>query len=209
MPGGPIDKSGSPSLIHTITRLIDASITEGAGLDNLITVLSIICLISVLNRNQTMESPAPTSSAASSNPIQKLLGELTKAEGSKGGSPDLMSLLPLLNNPQIKSKLNPATMASILGMLNNMSGSASDKPDKPNKQEQAKDKAKSDHKNGSKESEAITLDSNDTANRAASAAISDSPPPAVPEPQDEGEEGENPDNESKNLGRYLNWKNNF
>jgi hypothetical protein len=42
---------------------------------------------------------------------------------AKGGAPDMIStLLPLLNNPQLKSRLNPSSLSSIMGMINNLSG---------------------------------------------------------------------------------------
>lgn len=172
-------------LLQSAMRLIDALSRDNAGYDNIINVLSLICLISILNRGNSTSSQQVTSN---SNPIQKILGELTKSEnsGNSGPSPDmLMSLLPLLNNPQLKSKLTPANLATVLSLVNNLGGSGTDK------QEPAKSE-KSQPKTDSKpESPAAAI---------TSAAIPDSPH----ESNDETE-----DNEKKGLGRYLNWKTSF
>lgn len=131
------NESPNSSLLQTITRMIDTMVNEGTGYDTLIHILSLLCLLHILNRTQssttTPASPnnLPTNST---NPLQKILGELTKGGDQSGGGPSpdmLMSLLPLLNNPQIKSKLNPSSISSILGLINNLGvGSNNDKPEK-------------------------------------------------------------------------------
>jgi len=121
--------------------MIDNIAHEGTGYDTLIHVLSLLCILNILNRTQPSTAApiiqnSPTNNTT--NPLHKLLGELTKggADGGGGGpSPDmLMTLLPLLNNPQIKSKLNPANISSILGVLGNLGGN-NDKSEKTEKKD--------------------------------------------------------------------------
>lgn len=131
------NESPNNSLLQTVTHMIDTTINEGTGYDTLIHVLSLLCLLQILNRTHSA-TPVPMlqniPQASSTNPLQKLLGDLTKGGDQSGGGPSpdmLMSLLPLLNNPQIKSKLNPANISTILGLMNNLGGSNNnDKPDK-------------------------------------------------------------------------------
>ncbi|EGO62389.1 hypothetical protein [Acetonema longum] len=105
------------SLWSSINRLIEKTIAEGTGYDVLINVLALFCLLSILQRNTGAQATAPVQQAVGGG-LQKLIGELTKGEGG-GPSPDaLMSLLPLLNSPQVKSKLNPATLAAVFSLLN-------------------------------------------------------------------------------------------
>jgi hypothetical protein len=125
------------TLLQSITHMIDSIANEGTGYDTLIHILSLLCILHILNRTQpstaapSIQNNSTANTAA--NPLHKLLGELTKGGGDGGGggggpSPDmLMTLLPLLNNPQIKSKLNPANISSILGLLGNLGGGSSDK----------------------------------------------------------------------------------
>ena len=173
------NESPNSSLLQTITRMIDKMINEGTGHDTLITLLSLLCLLHIVSRTQSLTAtPAltTTSQTNSANPLQKILGELTKSGDPAGGgsasggpSPDLlMSLLPLLNNPQIKSKLNPTNISSILGLMNNLGGSNNEKPEK-------------------KEPPAATVNQ-------------PTPPPNPPADDQE---------EKKELGRSLNWKTNF
>jgi hypothetical protein len=110
------------TLFQSVIKMIDSLSTTG-NYDTIINVLSLLCLLSILNKNTDQISNAlPTSTISQNdNPIQKILGELTKGGGGGLGSPDmLMTLLPLLNNPQIKSKLNPTNIASVMGMINNL-----------------------------------------------------------------------------------------
>jgi len=182
------------SLLRSVTRLLDLTTNEGANFDSLIPVLSLVCLVSILNRSQTSAAPQVTSASAA-NPLQKLLSDLGKGEGGLG--PDtLMSLLPLLNNPQLKSKINPTTISAVLGLMNNL-GDKSDKSeikqekhDKSERPEKAPDKSEEqcDPKRSAPPAAAIT-------SLEASEQLSESV--------------EQPDTDKKNLGRYLNWKNNF
>ncbi|QDR80877.1 hypothetical protein [Sporomusa termitida] len=197
------DNPGSSSLLGSITRMLDANSSAGAGSDNLITVLALLCLFSIVNKNNNaISQPGLNQPAANSNPLHKLLGELTKGgDGGGGGiggsgfSPDtLMSLLPLLNSPQLKSKLNPGTISTVLGLLNNLGGLGGPAQDKP------KAEPKPEPQKQPRESEP-----------APPAPVAD--PQSVPAlkqqpiPAQEAEEPDDPD--SKNFGRYLNWKNNF
>jgi hypothetical protein len=138
------------SIISTVTRLIDNNIDEGTGLDNLVTVLSLLCLICIFTRQHGTATIA--SSAGNNNPVNKLIGDLMKGgaqTGGAGGMDTIMSLLPLLNNPQLKSKLNPATISSVLGMLNNFGGSSSEKQESPKEKppEKSKEQPKEEPKN--------------------------------------------------------------
>jgi len=191
--------TGSSSLLNSITRLLDTSFSAGTGVDNIITVLSLLCLFLIMNRNNTAKEQLQTQPAASTNPLHKLLGDLTKGSDGGGGgafSPEtLMTLLPLLNNPQLKSKLNPSTIGTVMGLINNLSNGSSS-PEKP------KSEAKNDHSTDTpkqpKEAEPIpptpsVVQENQTVN---------SSPAQSNEDVDE-------DAETKNYGRYLNWKNNF
>ncbi|GMB00601.1 hypothetical protein [Pelosinus sp. IPA-1] len=118
------------TMLETVTHMIDNITKEGTGYDTLVHILSLLCILHILNRTQpSTAAPIQNSPATSANPLHKLLGELTKSgEGGGGPSPDmLMSLLPLLNNPQIKSKLNPANISNMLGLLNNLGGGNNEK----------------------------------------------------------------------------------
>ncbi|SMC94788.1 hypothetical protein [Sporomusa malonica] len=192
------DNPSSSSLLGSITRMLDATINAGAGPDNLISVLALLCLFSIVNKNNAVSQPIQTQSAASNNPLHKLLGDLTKGGdggsgiGGSGLSPDtLMSLLPLLNSPQLKSKLNPSTMGTVLGLLNNLGGGTQEKP-KPESKPEPKHEPP-------KQSEPPPPP-----------VLNQQPAPALKQPPVSPQEGEDSeDAEGKNYGRYLNWKNNF
>lgn len=181
------NESPNNSLLQTVTNMINNIANEGNGYDTLINLLSLLCLLLILNRTQPAMSAPPSQSlppTASTNPLQKILGELTKStDGSAAGpSPDmLMSLLPLLNNPQVKSKLNPANISSILGMLSNFGGGGNNdklegtKTDKPEKKEPP--------------AAAVT------------SSLAENPTHVNATHSDE--------QDKKDLGRSLNWKSNF
>lgn len=123
---------GPVSLWNSVARIIEKLITDGASYDTIINILTMFCLISVLQRSTQQATVAAAPSA--SGGLGKLLGDLSKGEG--GPSPEtLMSLLPLLNSPQIKSKMNPTTIATILGLLNSMGGGEKSETPKPEKTE--------------------------------------------------------------------------
>jgi hypothetical protein len=123
------------SLWNTFLRITEKLVNDGAGYDALINILTLFCLISILQRNTHSVSAVAAPSTAGG--LGKLLGDLTKGDGT-GPSPDvLMSLLPLLNSPQMKSKLNPTTIATVLGLINSMGGG--EKSESP-KQEKAEPK---------------------------------------------------------------------
>lgn len=181
--------NGTPdkTLLQSIIRMLDTTSSEGSY-DTLINVLSLLCIITILNKNQT---PAAQSvSTATGSPIQKLLGELTKGDSGGNGGPSmdtLMSLLPLLNSPQLKSKLNPANMSSILGLINSLGSSSNNnekhdagKSEKPEKAEQKPEQKK----------------------ETPAAAVTDSMPLQVERPEIE-------EDAKRTTGRYLNWKTSF
>ena len=195
MPNEPTERGSTSSMLSTVSRLLDESISGGQSFDNLITVLSLVCIISIFNRGQSSSFTAQPREPAGGANIGKLLGDLMKSAGEGGGAQDggggglgpetLMALLPLLNNPQLKSKLNPATISSVLGMLNNLGGGASgEKPEK----ESSKERERAKEKSKDKESE----------------------PPKEPAPREEDPAAPDPYTEGgKSQGRFLNWKTNF
>lgn len=196
------ENNGSSTLLSSITRLLDSNISAGSGLDSLITVLSLLCLISIVSRNQTVSQPSQLQSASNnSNPLHKLLGDLTKGGSNDGGglsSDSLMSLLPLLNSPQLKSKLNPSTIGSVLGLLNNMGGLGSNSLQDKSKSE-IKAENKAEEPKSSKEPEPPVQPA---------ATVQQTVPIARQNPS--SQDNETPEEpEGKNYGRYLNWKNNF
>lgn len=196
------DNPGSSSLLGSITRMLDANSSAGTGSDNLITVLALLCLFSIVNKNNAVSQPVLNQQATNSNPLHKLLGELTKGgdgggggSGGSGFSPDtLMSLLPLLNSPQLKSKLNPGTISTVLGLLNNLGGLGGMAQDKP------KAEPRPEPQKQPRESEPVP-----------SAPVADlQPVPTLKQQPIPAQEAEEPDEQDgKNFGRYLNWKNNF
>ncbi|MDU4962252.1 MAG: hypothetical protein E6X17_16470 [Sporomusaceae bacterium] len=112
------DTSGS--LWNSLLRITEKLVSDG-GHATLINILALFCLISILQRNGNTGSVAAAPSTAGG--LGKLLTDLTKGDGTAGASSDaLLSLLPLLNSPQMKSKLNPTTIATVLGLLNSMGG---------------------------------------------------------------------------------------
>ncbi len=183
------------SLLHSITRIVDTIANEGTGSDNLINVLSLLCLISILTRNQAPAaaiSAPQTGSSSTSNPLQKILGDLLKSDGGGNGpSPDmLMSLLPLLNNPQIKSKINPTNIANIMGLMSTLGGSSTEKHDNPKQEKQEKKE-------------------NPPPNKETPAAAVTSSMPISPENSDADDQTDQTELDKKGLGRYLNWKSSF
>lgn len=183
--------NGTPdkTLLQSIIRILDTTSSEGSY-DTLINVLSLLCIITILNKNQTPAAQSVSTAATTGSPIQKLLGELTKGDGggSNGGpSMDtLMSLLPLLNSPQLKSKLNPGNMSSILGLINSLGGGNnndkhdSGKSEKPEKSEQKPEQKK----------------------ETPAAAVTDSMPLQIERPEID-------EDAKRTTGRYLNWKTSF
>lgn len=193
----------SSSLLSSITRMLDANINAGAGPDNLITVLALLCLFSIVNKNNAVSQPIQLQSAANSNPLHKLLGDLTKGGDNSGiggssFSPDtLMSLLPLLNSPQLKSKLNPSTMSTVLGLINSLGGLGGSGG---NSQEKPKTESKPAPASQPREQETSPLP----------VMSEQQPAPTLKQqtlPSQGGDDAGEQD--GKNYGRYLNWKNNF
>lgn len=109
---------------QAIIKLID-SLSANENYDTLIQILALLCVFSIANRPSSNQ---PTLvNAAPESPLQKLIGDF-----SKGASPDMLStLLPLLGNSQVKSKLNPANLTSIISMINNLAGGFKQPPAKP------------------------------------------------------------------------------
>lgn len=181
------DRPGS--LLGAVTRMVEAAVNEGSY-ETLIHVLSLICLVSILGHGQMRA--AQTAPAGGASPLQKILGDLTKGEGGLG--PDaLVSLLPLLNSPQLKNKLNPATIATLMGLLGNMGGDKAE-PAKAEKAEKTADKAEPPKADKPADRvippTAATVTSPDL--------LAENPPAADPA-----------DPDRKGLGKYLNWKGNF
>ncbi len=204
--------------LQSIIRLVE-NLSSTSNYDTIISILSLLCLFSILNHTTPQQSnlSMPSMNQQSTvNPLQKLLGDLLggnktdsnaglsgalSALGGLGGglgnlsgllsSPDLlMSLLPLLNNSQLKSKINPSSIASVMSMINNLSNNQTEKTE-PIKNKQ--------------EAPAKTVE------------VTETPPPneeelqATPTPEAETSaknivlQG----NEKKPPSRFLNWKTNF
>jgi hypothetical protein len=187
MANEPVERSGS--LLQAVTRMVEAAANDGTGYDSLVPVLSLICLVSILGHGQPRAVQAAPATGAGS--LQKLLGDLTKGDGGGLGPEALVSILPLLNSPQVKSKLNPATIAAIMGLLNNMG----DKGDKSETVKQEPAKQSGDKSEKMEEKKPIPP----TAATVTSLE-------ALAERQETLEPSEG---DKKGLGRYLNWKSNF
>lgn len=119
------------SLLQTILSLLDVLSSHKTEGQSWIHLLSLLCIFTILN--QPHQSTANTPSAQPTNPLQKLLGDLSKGAsqgGGLGGADTLLSLLPLLNNPQIKSKLNPTNIAAMMNVVQNLTNGTSSPPTK-------------------------------------------------------------------------------
>jgi len=182
------------TLLRSVTRMLDSAANDGTGYESLIPVLSLVCLVSILNRGQSSAASAVPASTA--NPLQKLLGDLGKGEGGLGPE-TLMSLLPLLNSPQIKSKINPTTISAVMSLLGNMGslggnlgGNQGSSGDKSEKAEPKAEKTERTDKNEEHPEKRPA-------------------PPAAAITSLEAESSDLLEADKKGLGRYLNWKNNF
>ena len=107
------------SLWNSVARITEKLVNDGANYDTLINILTLFCLFSVLQRSTHSVATVPS---ATGGGLAKLLGDLTKGDGGGPSADTLLSLLPLLNSPQIKSKMNPTTIATVLGLINSMGG---------------------------------------------------------------------------------------
>lgn len=128
------------SLSYTMLQVIQAALTGSIPFDSLIRLLSLMCLLSIVQQMppQSAAPPAPSSAAAGTqggDTLQKLIGQLAKTDTSGTGD-TLTGLLPLLNNPQLKSKMTPANMATILSLLSTMNAVGGDKSDKSDKEKE-------------------------------------------------------------------------
>ncbi len=137
------ETSHPPSLAYSILQMIQAALTGSMPFNNLTHILSLLCLLSILQRMpQEQVSPIPPPqnaqgvSGSTGDALQRMLGQLTKSEGGSGDA--LMNLLPLLNNPQLKSKMTPTNMATILGLINTMGAMSDNKPEKDDKEKNDK-----------------------------------------------------------------------
>ncbi|MDR7865210.1 MAG: hypothetical protein RIN56_00250 [Sporomusaceae bacterium] len=185
MANEPVERPGS--LLQSVSRMIDAAVNDGAGYESLVPVLSLICLVSILGHGQPRAVQAAP--AAGANTLQKLLGDLSKGEGGGLGPETLVSLLPLLNSPQVKSKLNPATIGAMMGLLNNMG-------DKGEKGDTAKQEAPKPDKGGDKGEEKRVVTPTAATMTLDSQGERQAPPEAT-------------EGDKKGPGRYLNWKSTF
>jgi len=155
-------------------------------------------LFTILNRNQHFQGNL-TTSTPTGNPLQKLLGELGK--GESGPSADtLMSLLPLLNSPQIKSKLNPTTIAAILGLVNNFGNTSGNNEKEQGKEKKEKtEKTEIRHSGEDTPAAAVTTGNIDKGLMFANNNVLAGTQNSV----------ETLSEEKKALSRFLNWKNSF
>lgn len=193
MPADNFDKG----LIQTANRMLDIAVSEGAGYDSLINVLSLMCLLSILNRNQPVPQQVSVP-AAPGNPLLKLIGDLSKGDAGGPSADTLMSLLPLLNSPQLKSKINPGTIAAMMGLLNNMGGSNAN-----DKSESKMEKAEKAEKTEKPDRSAPKQDAVENKNELPAAAI------MTHEITADNHEDLHNEPEKRTPGRYLNWKSSF
>lgn len=195
---------------QSIIKMLD-SLSSTGNYDTMINVLALLCLFSILNKGTVSQASAgsigaPAAAGAGGNPLQKILGELTKGDGgglggglggalgAALGSPDmLMSLLPLLNNPQIKSKINPANIASVMGMINNLGGAGNNEKPEP-----AKAKPEKPEKKATVLEPTVAPPIEQTLKTAAEPLVAKSIEAPSPEEQ-----------VKKVSNRFLNWKTNF
>ncbi len=178
-------------LRQTITNVINSLASNGSDPDTIISVLSLACLFFILNRGQTLAantSSSPPANEVAGGGIQKILGELTKnASGGGQPAPDaLASLLPLLNSPQLKSKLTPGNIAAILGLVNSLGGMNSNNEKKAGKEAENN----------------IPAAGADILSNQAATTTADFSQSLPVNPS-------NPENDSRPLGKSLNWKSNF
>ncbi|MDT8900985.1 hypothetical protein [Anaeroselena agilis] len=188
MANEPVERPGS--LLQSVARMIDAAVNDGAGYESLIPVLSLICLVSILGHGQQRAAQASPAPGANANPLHKLLGDLTKGEGGGLGPEALVSLLPLLNSPQVKSKLNPATIGTIMGLLNNMGDKGEQSKQESAKQDKTADKGDKGEEKRVVPPTAATMTSTEA-------------------PDDRQIPPETGEGDKKGPGRYLNWKSTF
>lgn len=178
------DVTHPPSLAYCILQMIQAALTGGMTFDTFNNILALLCLVSIVQRMPqatTLPHPNPqpvSNTGGTGDALQKMLVQLTKSEN--GGNDTLTSLLPLLNSPQMKSKMTPANMATIMGLLSAMNTGEA-KSDKLEKE-----------KDGKKDSPAATV-------------TGDSPPI---EPSNQSDKAETASQENNNKQR-LEWKGNF
>lgn len=210
------------TLFQSVIKMMD-SLSASGNYDTIVHILSLLCLFSVLNQTPMQNTlPAANEGPAPDNPLQKLLGSLMKTDGNNAsaggnplssalgaalGSPDLLSsLLPLLSNPQIKSKINPANIASVMGMINNLGGlgglanlggALTPSPAQTNNE---KNEAKVKAEKKTLEPETSFSDSSDQQSQLPEQSTAEKPleekhPPAA--------------GEKRSANRFLNWKTNF
>lgn len=173
---------------------IAESAVESHDFSVLIDVLALICLFTIITRKSFatgLTKPAPPAPSQPSqndnaaNNLQKTLGDLLQKAGSgnaeTGPSPEMLaSLLPLLNNPQLKAKMNPANLATIFGLLNSF-----------NKEDPTKKAA-----NGASSPSAAETSSSPAATASEASPKQSAEPPLSP-------------TQDAVSSRYLNWKTNL
>lgn len=197
MAGDNTERSGS--LLSTVTMFIENHLQQGSiTFDTLITILSLTCLLTILNRTAFETTVQTRPATGAGNNMQKLLTDLLKSGGGNNTSESLMALLPLLNNPQIKNKLNPATLVSILELLSKFNAEKGDKNEEKDE--------KTAYKQNPLENKQADVSPPTCATENAPAP---SPPPS---PAATAAAAATPAEQSvpatqKGMGKYLNWKN--
>lgn len=183
----------TPPLHTYILRIMEDIATDTNRQDSWVTIIALLCLFCIISRQPRQPAIAAQAPAAAlANPLHKLLGELVKGDGG-AATPDLLvSLLPLLNSPQLKNKLTSGNLSTILGLVNQVSA-GSREPERSNAEADAPAEKKS----------------LEIATESAAAAITQLPPPTLA-PQDSLLETKNNLlSANKPAERYLNWKRSF
>lgn len=123
------------SLIQTILSLLDVLSSHKTEGRSWIHLLSLLCIFTIVSQEN---NPPQSQSSASVNPLQNLLGDLLKGTATHKSSDNapantLMSLLPLLNSPQLKSKLTPSNIATVMNVMQNLTTAPASSDEKTTK----------------------------------------------------------------------------
>lgn len=123
------------SLIQTILSLLDVLSSHKTEGRSWIHLLSLLCIFTIVSQEN---NPPQSQSSAPVNPLQNLLGDLLKGTANHKASDNapantLMSLLPLLNSPQLKSKLTPSNIATVMNVMQNLTTTPASSDEKTTK----------------------------------------------------------------------------
>lgn len=104
-------------VLQATLRMIDNLLAESASQPTLLPILSVLCLITILERTQPIDKiPVyiPPSGPVQTPPPEPARTTTTNEPPLQDM---LLSLLPLLNTPQLKSKITPSNISNLLNIL--------------------------------------------------------------------------------------------